>query len=854
MCFTSCSTKKNSWINRNYHEVTSYFNIYWNANNTYQELLKQIEEFDYDNYNDILPVFEYGVISDTAQTNIKTNRLLEKSAKIIAKHSMVFRGKEYVNTVKKAFLMNGIGYFYQHDYSSARVFFNYVSSNFSENNIKYDALLWSARSYIEEEEYDMANSLLSQIQIKKESLEKTTLTDYVRVYADYYIKQKKYDEAIPYLKESLTYLKKGDSKSRIYFILAQIEQKEQNFKDAYSLYKTVLKSNPPLKIDFNSRLNIALCYDQNYGNAADVQKDIEKLLKDKKNEKYFGRIYFIIAEMKLRDENITDAMDYLEKSVIYSAADRDQLAQSSIKLADIYFEQNDYENAEKYYKIANSVILENHTDYDKVKNRSSNLSNLVKYLETVKFEELMQFLSSLPEAERNNQIEKLIKEYNKKLAEEKEKEANAPEISSSPGVAQTSSWYFYNEQTKSFGSKEFYQKWGSRENTDLWFLKTKPQMTNYQETSQESEVEQETKKSSGEYTPADKEYYINNIPYTFEEKQASDKRLEENKYLLGINYFDLVEEAKLGATTLEEVLIQYPNTIHKLQIYYYLYRMYLTLDDTKNMTKYKNLLIQEFPDSEQTKQVTDPNYYNNVKANTLNASNLYEYTFESYSLGMYDAVLSNVAEAERRYPGNIYMPKFKFLEAMSSGSNGVHVAISKLENFITTYPEETQLVDIAKSTISYYKTIDNTQLTASESNKPTHEDGIDKNYIEHSMYKYDAGAEHFCVIFIDVPAVNEEILKIRLSDFNRRFYNDDKLNVLSENYNNNQVIIIIKTLKTAIIAMDYATNLSESSYVFNSIAKDHVKTIIISKDNFSIFQNLKNFDAYQLFYNENYIQ
>jgi tetratricopeptide (TPR) repeat protein len=235
--FSGCSTKKNTWANRNYHNVTAYYNIYWNGFETYKALLTEIESFGYDNYSNVLKVFEYGSILDTSKTMEKTTRMVEKGTKAFQKHSMRIRGVEYVKTMEKTHMLMAIGYFYQHNYSMSRTVLNYVTSQFPKSPIRYEALLWLARAYIQEKEYEMASSLILQVRNNDNALYKQTWRELPAVTADFYISQKRYEEAVPFLNEAIDRNKSRDFKNRLFFILGQIYQKADNCEEAYKSYR-----------------------------------------------------------------------------------------------------------------------------------------------------------------------------------------------------------------------------------------------------------------------------------------------------------------------------------------------------------------------------------------------------------------------------------------------------------------------------------------------------------------------------------------------------------------------------------------------------------------------------------------
>ncbi|MDR0438410.1 MAG: hypothetical protein LBH22_08960, partial [Bacteroidales bacterium] len=543
--FSACSRTKNTWLNRNYHNTTAYYNILWNGQETFKELLVLIESFGYDNYSHVLRVFEYGSILDTTQTNEKTNRMIEKGTKAISKHSMQIKGVEHVRVMEQAYMLIGIGYFYQHNFSMARTIFNFVSSQFPNSPIRYESLLWSARAYIQEKQYDMAWTLILQVRNHEASLYKQTYRELPAVTADFYIAQGRYNETIPFLHEAISRSKTRDFKNRLEFILGQIYQQDGRLRDAYLAYRNVTKRNPKLELDYNARINMALTYDGTHANRKDLTASLEKMLKDTKNERFFGRIYFVLAEMALQDKDIPAGIAYLKKSVEYSGSNRDQLVISAIRLADLYFDKGDYATAQRFYRNAVNVMTSEHSDYVRVSTRAENLTELVRYLEIVRYEEQMQHLASLPENRRDKEIDRLIEEYKQRLAEEVEPEPKTATRSAPGSGSQQSTWYFYNEQARSFGANEFVRRWGRRANEDFWFLQQKPTFAMNRTPDQEETEndEEEEQKTSGDYTPADREYYLMNMPLTAAEKELSDRRLEENKFMLGIGYFDLVEES-----------------------------------------------------------------------------------------------------------------------------------------------------------------------------------------------------------------------------------------------------------------------------------------------------------------------
>ena len=857
---SACSNKKNTWFTRNFHNMSAYYNIYWNGFETYKELLAKIASLGHDNFNHVLNVFEHGTALDTVVTIEMTNRMIEKATKAAQKHRINIRGVEYVKTMEKVYMLMGKGYFYQHNYSMARTVFNFVSSQFPNTPIRYESLLWSARTYIQEKEFEMASALILRVRNEESNLYKQTYRDLPAVTADLYIAQARYSEAIPYLQEAMARSRNRDFRNRLEFILGQIFQLEGRRQEAYAAYRNVIRRNPSLELEYNARLNMALSYDGSYGNRETLARELKKMLQDVKNERFFGRIYFVLGEMALADGDRLAGIEYLRKSVEYSGSSHDQLVISATRLADLHFDDHDYATAQRYYKNAVSVMTSDHRDFDRVRTRAENLTELVKFLEIVRYEEQMQRLASLPENRRNEEIDRLIEEYKERMKETADATPRA--LTQTGTQSQQSTWYFYNEQAKTFGASEFLRRWGRRENEDFWFLQNKPAfaMHRVSEVERTEREEQEEQRTVGDYTPADREYYLVNMPIRAAARELSNRRLEENLFLLGIGYFDLVEEPKLGIETLEKLLTRFPTTGYKLQAYYYLYRMNMVLGNEIGRQKYRNLLLLEFPDSDLTRQITDPNFFRLARENTARAELLYQYTFEAYQGGFFEVVLENVRDAERRYPGNALMPRFKYLEIMASaGQVGIAATIESLEQYIRTFPQEREMAELVRNTIEILKQSELGKNLAStgETRQQTTQQTVETQATresEHdiSMFTFNPAAPHYCLIFVNVPEVNTDVMKIRLSDFNRRSYAQDNLQISGTNWEDGYYLIYLHTFRTASIATGYFNELRGSRFVFGAIPREFYQIMLISADNFVKLMELRNREAYQYFFEQHY--
>ena len=165
LVLTSCSTKKNKWNRRVYHNLTSHYNVWWNGDQSVKDGEKALKESVKDDYTVILPVYNYGTKENALSLNSNMDRAIEKSSICIQRHSMRFGGKEYVKWIDDAYLTMAISNFYKQDYIPARRTFDFVANSYRYNDISYTANLWLAKTYIETEQYHKAEALLQSLRL-----------------------------------------------------------------------------------------------------------------------------------------------------------------------------------------------------------------------------------------------------------------------------------------------------------------------------------------------------------------------------------------------------------------------------------------------------------------------------------------------------------------------------------------------------------------------------------------------------------------------------------------------------------------------------------------------------------------
>lgn len=859
---TSCSTKKNTFISRNYHTLTCYYNVYWNGKESFKEGQSIISAQGLDNFYEVLPVCQFGSIQDTQYTYQAMNRVIEKSAKAIKKHSIFIRGVEYVKYVDDSYLLLGAALVYKHSFSNARMIFNFVISQYAKNPEKYEAMLWIARTHILEGEFDMAEAMLGKVESALPLAKKETQAQFPLVMIDFYIAQGQYKLAIPLLENALGGKYKKDLKSRMAFILGQIYQRENDFAGAYRYYKLCLKRNPPLDMGFNARLNLALCYDNSNMSSVELEADLLSMLKDEKNSKYFSRIYYVLGVLMFKDEKIPEGIAYYKKSIELSGDDPERMLLSARTLAEYYYSNQNFLEAQKYYQICSDAMQRSDPDYFLVKNRSDNLNELLTYSELLRASDSVLTISKMSKAEMDIYAQAQVDAYKKR---EEQRKINESKALKSSGPQYNSKWYFYNEQSKRVGHLDFTKKWGRRTNEDFWFMSSKPPMEALRplseieddgfDESEDSLVRQE------KLGPTDKEYYLKALASSPEEFQALSDSIEVALFQLGCIYFNNLGELNLAEKNFIRLLDEYPQTEKKPFVYQMLCLLYAQQKKTAEFNKYAQALAKEYPGSEADQKINDPQYSAKLLENSKQVGRIYEEAYLAYEKADYYRCLALCDMIDQKYPVNDYKPQLLFIKSVSIGHvKSYKLMADGLEELVKSYPaselipKAKHLLEMSKPYLEGDAIVEVADLPDTNMPKPLVVDTVVAPKVEEPEPKFQIQPQstHFVVVLVKKGKVNTDVLQIKISDFNRKFFSEEKLKVSVDKFDDTYLQLLISEFPTSQLSNSYYKTFIKNEYIFGSIEVADREVFFISVDNYTYLLQHFGIPEYLEFFKSSY--
>ncbi len=852
----SCSTKKNTWTRRAFHNVTCHYNIYWNGMQSLEEGKILLSDKVIDDYNSILNVYNYGTKQDATTLNPKMDRAIKKASIGIQRHSMQFGGEEKVKWVKDSYLMMGMAHFYKQDYTSARRVFDYVSKEYESTPISYQAILWLARTYIQTERYEKAEAALNLLQskLKEEDFPRSVEKEIPIVYAEFYIAQKKYYAAYPYLERGLELSSDYAVVTRVNFIMGQINQLDNDFDNASSYFAKVVKRNPPYKMAFEAQMNIAQCYDDGYGNSNHINKVLLKMLNESKNKEYRDQIYYALSQVALADDKDTLVIHYLKKSVSSSVSDDTQKATSSLELADIYFDNTNYINAQAYYDTASMSLPKDYPNYNSIINKASILSNMVTQIQIITLQDSLQTLAEMDTMQLYAVIDNMIAEY----AEEKEKKEEARENGGTQFVDMTrnkpdqalggGAWYFYNPATISRGRGEFKKIWGDRKLEDMWRLTDKRMMMQaYEEDlTDEEAITQKDSLITLVTDPADREFYLQNIPRTDEQITISDSLIVEAYNTLSYLYLEELQDTTLALNSYVKFQQHYPDNKYKLESWYALYKIYGANNNISDASTYRDLIVNNYPESNYAKVIIDPDYFLKLSQQNNELSKLYSKTYKSFNREQYFRVINYSDQAVELYPKDTALvPKFLYLRAVSLGAvNVVDSLYASLINIIKKYPSNS-ITPLAQSIVQ-------TLQVEYGIGVPQDTTGGANSKIEKSIYTFKAEDMHLALIIVKSPDINISAFKVRISDFDKKYFRLKRLRVKSLMLDDQQTIITIGNFDSKDEVGNYLLALENDEYVISGLKSNDFTVFSISSSNYPLFYRDKNVETYKTFFNKYY--
>lgn len=893
-----CSTQKNTAKSRWWHSFNARYNTYYNASVAYIDGSLAKEESNKDNYTELIPLYTVGNKSNRETGKSNFDKAIEKCQKAIKLHSIKRRPvwtkkrrktdrdrewlsrREYNPFLWKAWLLMGRSQFHEGNFEEAASTFSYMSRLYQTQPAIYGrARAWLAKSYVEEGWLYDAEDVIRNMQ--RDSIHWSARKEWDYTYADYYIHTGEYNKAIPYLRRVIKHEMRRKQRAREWFLMGQLQSAVGNNALALKAYKRVIRQNPPYELEFNARIAMTEVLSTG-GNGRKMIGRLKRMAASDKNKDYLDQVYYALGNIYLTQKDTLNAISAYEKGNSRATRSGIEKGVLLLKLGDLYWDKEKYNDAQRCYGEAIGLLDKERKDYKELSQRSKTLDQLVPYTDAIHLQDSLQELSVMSEKERNEAIDRVIDALKKKEKEERDKlaEQNAQETMALNGGgnanatntqkttqtnAQTSgTWYFYNPMAVSQGKSDFQKRWGKRENVDNWrrINQTVVANTAQQELSEEqldSIAQAEAKadsleqiKDSAQNDPHKREHYLAQIPFTEEQKQASNLIIMDGLYNAGVIFKDKLDNLILSEKHLRRLTDSYPSYEKMDNAYYHLFLLYSLKGEPQVAKGYVEKLKQDFPKSQWTTLLDDPYHAENAKYGVHLEDSIYAETYNAFKNDELDRVERNVQISETRFPLGANRDKYIFIGGLTKLNEGnPQGCVDNMKTLVEKYPKSglatmagmiingvnagrqlrggrfdigdvwnrrTEVLNMTDSTKE--RTLSNERNTDFAFVIAYNPDSVDGNRMLYEIAKYNFTS--YLVRNFDISITDDGVLK-RLTITGFRNY-DEALQYARQLYG-------VQTIK---------------------INSDNSRTIIISEQNLPLLGTRYSYDDYDDFYNKHF--
>lgn len=894
LLIVSCSTQKAKWGNIRYHNVTCHYNVWWNGNESLKAGREKLYTNAVDDYTQLILPENLGDDAAARNVNPEMDRAIEKGVKGIQKHSIFVKGKEHVPYIKECYLLTAYASFYKQDYTSTANTCNILITQFSGTHAGDEGAVLLARCMTKEKRYQDAEAALDQLvaNLAKGNFTRSKRDKLYIAMVEATVPQEKYKKAVEYIHLAIDASRNRRDKARLTFLMAQIYQKLEKRTVAAKYYNKVLSYAPPYVMEFNARLGEASCADLGHSDLKKLERQLDAMLKDKKNEEYRDQIYYAKGEMYLGMKDAKKACDNYRRSVAVSTKNKAQKAKSAIRMGEVLYDlYENYDLAQTYYDTAMQIIKPDYPHYSQIRRRYEMLTELVSFTRVYERNDSLLAVAAMPENERLAFINAKIDTLKRREAEAKER-AILEEMMAETKAMQntlTGDWYFYNPNSVQKGKETFRQRWGLRSLEDYWFLSNRS-MIGITTTIDEQDTESDdiafadstdtdtlnSKPNQGSKygnpdDPHDIAFYLKDLPSTQQQLDSLDSLTSLSLLGAGYIFYDGVGNIQRALDCYLRMAKDYTSYDEIVQAFYMLYRIFDRQGNTPQANYYRDMVLMGFPDSDFANLIRDNEYYKELLAREKRVEGDYEVVFDHFSNHRYSAAISIADQAEELYPGNAMLPKFRYWKGMSLAATGDRQeAISVFENIVVKSPQGDSIIPLAQAQLDLLRgdrdlaarndeTItdrDEQRARQSSSSQAVRQSGSQEEDLppEALVYRFRERQQYYVIIIINDRTVKATELQYRITDFNSQYYANKGYRVNALLFTDTTQLLTVHRFTNADEAMGYYRHLGQEESPLRQLADNDYTTFIISTQNYATFYNRKNIPAYMAYFRKYHLK
>ncbi len=706
VAFFSCSTKKNTFLNRNLHTLSTKYNVLYNGDVAFDQAKQVLDDNYNDNFWELLPIeplkieeekLELPTIkgkqqqsNDSESTAQGFDKAEEKAIKAVQKHSMDINGRERNRQIDDAYLLLGKARYYSQRFVPALEAFNFVLENYTDGDLRDETRVWQAKALVRLQNERLALETL-EILLKNEYLPLKTIENAHTAMAMAYTSIDSTHLVIRHLDSAVLYSVNPKLKARNLFILGQLYRSQQKIDSSNMAFEALAKNKKaPLRYRIHGYIDRA----KNYSKQDSTEllfATLNKLIKDRDNRPFLDELFYQKGRIELQNDSTSKAIINFENSLRTEHVKDFQKELSYEQLGNILFDKADFQPAGSYYDSVIQITKnKNVKRVRRIIRKRKSLEEVILYENIAKRNDSIIKIVDLPKEEREQFYQAYIDKL-KKEEEEAKKKLEETVITSGFGnfndngskdASKGGKFYFYNTQVAGFGKQEFRKIWGNRALADNWRLSNKKAATKTKE-KLEILAAANTFDNTKKY---ELDYYLSRIPSEKREIDSITSQRNEAYFKLGLIYKEQFKEYPLAADRLEKLLSFNPKENLILPIKYHLYKIYANFNVDKS-NKYREAIVNNYPDSRYAAIILDPDHVlaSNEKDNSPEA--VYNDAYCDYDYYRYEDALQKSENAVKQFEDMPIVPKFELLKAYVLMKTQGVVAFKDALNFVAiNYP------------------------------------------------------------------------------------------------------------------------------------------------------------------------
>ena len=535
--------KKYTLSRRAYQNTVSKFNYIFHANEELNEIIKDARAYLQEDYTTLIPFYDYD-LANTSKKDIDS--IIYRCNANVVLHDL------RSNWVDDAYLLLAKAYLFHKNFDTAGSLLQYINyafdtkeagmdipigsnlrntkgqfsiatkedNKFYENrNIRNESMLWQARNYFEINSLNEGLSLLQLL--KTDAFFPKRLQPFLFEQLAYgYYQSEIYDSAATYLAKGLSNAPDKFSKTRWYYLIAQLWEKSDNLANAYTWYKKANSEAINPLISVYAKINlIKIESKQTKTPWIELAKSLQKMSRKEKYKPYTDILYFEMAKLAIQNKDIESANDWLLVAIKKNENGLTEKQKAFELLADINYKSSNYAVATLAYDSL-TLILKTNPDFEKIALRKKWLPIILNNDITIQQQDTLQYIYTLREnlqkaylnkwelneKNKNEQLSTLFideaqlaslanealinKGTNNNLGSNGFGNNNGSGNSGNNNFSNNfgnntggyntmnnqsqgvSDFYFENKNTVEIGKQNFSQNWGNRPNVDQWRRKT----------------------------------------------------------------------------------------------------------------------------------------------------------------------------------------------------------------------------------------------------------------------------------------------------------------------------------------------------------------------------------------------